>query len=939
MADLRTHRELTERGEAAIVSALLPLGDDYVILPHLLLPGLLGSRNPDDLDLLVIGPQGAALLEYRHWHGRLTVAPAGKAWVLRFTGGGSESRPNPAESLRRKAEALGEHLAASGLTPPKLVTAVVVPDRTELLGDAGVTVLPASRCAAWVKEELAGESTPWTRSTADLLRPPTPPRMVNQYRLSSLLSRRGDHASYLAYDTRQNRLVTLHELPYDPFQRPEDLERNRTELLREAKLTLDLHHPAIARTEQLIPQDDCYYVVAEWIDGAQSLREVESQGEMAMEAALDVAIACADALAYAHARGIVHRDVRPENILIAGRTVKLTGFKMAKKADLATRSTFDLRQMAQENPYAAPEFRLGAEGPHRVDVRADVYALGAVLYEALTGKPPMHLDEKYWEPPSAVNFSVPLALNDVIQQALRFDPVQRFSTMAAFRERMLAVREGRPGEPTRARYVDRKLVKRTRNSLLYRATDVEASREVALKKVLIDPMLPPEDRKAASQRLLREAQIAHALVHPRIVTVLDRFVEDDDPYLVMEWLDGHDLREHLDGKRAALSVDEALDLVKQVGEALSYAHEQGVVHRDIKPENLFLVGRQPMILDFGLASMGPDEGSSDDRAAGTPRYMAPEFLRGGPLDARADLFSLAVVLYELLTERYPYPANLIMSRYQADLADGVAPPSHLNLAVPPALDAPLLKALSLAPEDRPQTMADFLQILAHAQDEREPGGLLPTGEVPWKAFALGGALTLVLAGGAAFIYLGGPTLWGGAHLPSLEASATPGAVDVAIASPSLAPATPTPLPTTSPTPEPTPTVAPTTPPVAVSWASAPVSHDALTVQVERIEPREAGDTLLTLKVTNAGTESVALVGSDPAALSVADDRGTDYTAAIDWSSVSAALGRIEPNETVEGTVRVSRPIDREAGLVKVLLKESGGANREFSLRAYRLEGK
>ncbi|HEY9857340.1 MAG TPA: protein kinase, partial [Stenomitos sp.] len=629
MADLRTHRELTERGEAAIVSALLGLGADYVILPHLLLPGMLGPRHPDDLDVVVLGPRGVALIEYRHWHGHLTLAPLGEPWILRFAAGGDEARPNPIDSLSTKVEALHDHLQAQGLAPTLLIKAVVLPDRTQVEGSADVPVIPRSEVARWITDALHGEGTSWTSQAADLLRPPTPPRMVNQYRLTTLLGRSPERTTYLAYDTLKSRVVTLRELPYDPFQRPEELERTRTELLREAKLTMELQHPAIERIEQIIPQDDCYYVVGEWLEGALNLREILGQGPMSVEAALDMAIACADALSYAHGRGVVHRNVRPENILMAGRVVKLTNFKLAKKADLATRSSFDLRAMAQENPYAAPEFRLGAEGHHRVDARADVYALGAVLYEALTGEPPLHLDEKYWNAPSGLNHSVKIALDEIIQQALRFDPAQRFSTMAAFRERLLAIREGRKTESKGLRYSDRRLFKRTRNSLVYRATDLERGREVALKKILLDPMLTPDARQATVQRLLREAPIAAALVHPRIVTVLDHFVEDDDPYVVMEWLEGHDLREHLDGKRPPLSVDDALDVVRQAGEALGYAHGQGVVHRDIKPENLLLEGSRVTILDFGLAAVAGDEPDEPGKAGGTARYMAPEVILGG----------------------------------------------------------------------------------------------------------------------------------------------------------------------------------------------------------------------------------------------------------------------------------------------------------------------
>lgn len=943
MADLRTHRELTERGEAAIVSALLGLGADYIVLPHLLLPGMLGPRTPDDLDVVVLGPRGVALIEYRHWHGQLRIAPTGEPWLLRFAAGGEEARANPTETLGAKLETLRDHLKAQGLAPTLIIQAVVLPDRTQVEGTTDVPVIPRSEVARWISDALHGEGTPWTAQAADMLRPPTPPRMVNQYRLTTLLGRSPERTTYLAYDTLKARVVTLRELPYDPYQRPEEMERTRLELLREAKLTMELQHPAIERIEQIIPQDDCYYVVGEWIEGASNLAELLSQGPMGVEAALDMAIACADALSYAHGRGVVHRNVRPENILMAGRIVKLTNFKLAKKADLATRSTFDLRAMAQENPYAAPEFRLGAEGHHRVDARADVYALGAVLYEALTGSPPLHLDEKYWTAPSGTNAGIKLALDEVIQQALRFDPAQRFSTMAAFRERLLAIREGRKLEQKGARYCDRRLVKRTRNSLVYRATDLERGREVALKKLLLDPSLTPDARLATVQRLLREAPIAASLVHARIVTVFDAFVEDADPYVVMEWLDGHDLREHLDGKRPPLSVDDSLEVVRQAGEALVYAHGQGIVHRDIKPENLLLDGTRVTILDFGLAMVAGEESDEQGKTGGTARYMAPEALQGGAADARSDVYSLAVVLYELLTSRYPYGAEAIMGRFQAEVAEGVAPPSHLNLAVSPALDAPLLKALAIDPAERQPSMAAFLAELAAAEDEGMPSGFLPAGEVPWKALTLMGVGALLIGGVAIGMYLSGPSML------FSKASRSPVALEAtesALVSPE-ATASAVPLVAESLAPEPTPYLAPTAPPAetaetVVTWASAPVTVAEVTMQVERVEAlASSAETLVTLKVKNLSAAPLTLFGGGDASdrLSIQDDLSGDYTPSVDWSAVSPELILVEAGRMVEGTLRLSQAIAQEAGMVQVLIREEGGRQREFLLRAYRMESR
>ncbi|MGE5707678.1 MAG: protein kinase domain-containing protein, partial [Bacteroidota bacterium] len=869
MAELRTPRELLEGSEAAIISALLPLSANFTVLPHLMLPGKQWERDPDDIDVVVLAPSGVLLLEYKHWHGRVEMS-AENAWQLHFVGEGSESRPNPIPVLNEKAEALRQYFQQRGFEEIRIDTAIVFPERTEREGTIPLPVLSTSGLVGWIEANLAAKGDPATsRKMADELRPPSPIKMVNQYQLTSQLKKTKEKTTYLAYDTILERTVHLCQLQYDPYLDPEVLEKVRHELLREAKLTMDLKHTHILDVRHVIPRDDCYYVISEWIDSCQTLKEVLNRtAPLALEVALEIGIALCSALEYAHNRGVVHRNIRPEAVLISPpHVIKLADFGMAKKADISTRSTFDLRKMAQESPYAAPEFRLGQEGHHRVDGRADLYAVGVILYQMLTGQLPSHVDERYFEPPSVHNPLIPAVLDEVVAKALKFDPNQRYSTASALRIKLEWIRSNTAIQDT-VRYTQRKLMKRTRNSLIFQAVDQKLGRTVALKKLLIDPGLNQQERNAELQSLLREAKLASSLNHPHIVSIFDHFIEDDDGYLVMEWIEGGDLRAHLDGE--PLSLKEIVSLIGQVGDALEYAHGQGVIHRDIKPENILYYNGRATILDFGIAHAGEAVGQDIGKTAGTARYIAPEILSGQSFDARSDIFSLGVVFYELLTGRYPYAPNTILSKYaELDESVTVTPPSQQNLEVPAELDGTILKALAIRPEERYASMSEFLAEL------RQSGGKgVQRKGAPRKLIFLSSGVLLVM----------GAILWGaafwGSNPPPLPLAESP--TPMPLEESPLPELTPTPEWTLEPTPEPTlePTPSPTPRNPVVSWISRPVAVDGVTIRIERISSKE-GTTQISLRISNAGSEPVSFLNRDHAELaSLYDDLGNDYTAAI-----------------------------------------------------------
>ena len=250
--------------------------------------------------------------------------------------------------------------------------------------------------------------------------------------------------------------------------------------------------------------------------------------------------------------------------------------------------------------------------------------------------------------------------------------------------------------------------------VVYRARDRKLGRLVALK--FLSPHLVASER--AKQRFLTEARAASALDHPAIATV--HAIEETpagDLYIVMAYYEGETVaaRVHRSG---AVRVGQALDLAIQAGEGLARAHDQGIVHRDVKPANLMITGEgRVKVLDFGLAKVEDVSLTDAGTTVGTPAYMSPEQARGGTIDYRSDIWSLGVVLYELLTGRLPFPADTRERVVDAILHGRPAPPSALA-PVPPELEAVVLRALSRDPADRQRSMAALVEELKAVRDGR-----------------------------------------------------------------------------------------------------------------------------------------------------------------------------------------------------------------------------
>lgn len=285
--------------------------------------------------------------------------------------------------------------------------------------------------------------------------------------------------------------------------------------------------------------------------------------------------------------------------------------------------------------------------------------------------------------------------------------------------------------------------------IVYKAEDLKLGRRVALK------FLPQElaRNSSALERFEREARAASALNHPNICTIYEFEEYEGHPFIVMELMDGQTLRERIANASAPFQTNELIDLAIQITDGLDTAHQKGIIHRDIKPANIFVTSDdQAKILDFGLAKLAPivhsigepsDPNVPDDVvqrtpgefeqqaksdpllsrtgvAMGTAGYMSPEQVRGEKLDARTDLFSFGLVLYEMATGQRAFKGDTVPALQKAILCETPAPVRDLNPEVPAKLQQIIMKTLERSRETRYQAAVELRADLETVKQDMRP---------------------------------------------------------------------------------------------------------------------------------------------------------------------------------------------------------------------------
>ncbi|MCB9796281.1 MAG: serine/threonine protein kinase, partial [Alphaproteobacteria bacterium] len=548
------------------------------------------------------------------------------------------------------------------------------------------------------------------------------------------------------------------------------------------------HRHIVALVDAGTAEDGRPYLVLPRLEG-----ETLACSALSTPALLQLGVQLAEALAHAHARGIAHRDLKPENVLVsAGGQATLIDLGVGWAAD-AGEGLSGEGQGPGTPRYMPPERLVGRPEDPRP---GDVYALGVVLWERLSARlafaelaPADLLAAKRAGPLPALS-GQPEALVALLQRMSAPEAEARPSAAAvsqALSALLPAVTEG-PGStpwmqtaagpeqaaPAAPRQLDRftllQELGRGGMGVVYRAWDPLRRQEVALKTA--------SSSSQRGLRLQREVRALSRLTHPAIVRTLDAGEVGGAPYYTMELVEGPTLRALIAG--GPQPPRRATAWVLALAEGLQHAHEQGVIHRDVKPENVLMAeGKEPRLSDFGLARQLDPESHALTRTGellGTPLYMAPEQIEGGPVDARADVYALGAVLYELLCGQPPHPPDHPARLLHSILTRTPPPPSARQEGVPPELDAICLRALARDPGER---YPDMAALAADLRRSMAGEALDPVtrprrwGRAGWLA-ALAGLLLLSLGGAWA---LGG---WSrgqreraaAAHLADVEAQIT-----------------------------------------------------------------------------------------------------------------------------------------------------------------------
>ncbi|MEW5795840.1 MAG: serine/threonine-protein kinase [Candidatus Zixiibacteriota bacterium] len=243
---------------------------------------------------------------------------------------------------------------------------------------------------------------------------------------------------------------------------------------------------------------------------------------------------------------------------------------------------------------------------------------------------------------------------------------------------------------------------------VYRGVDPAINRPVALKTIRLDFVSDPEELAELKERLHREAQAAGKLSHPNIVTIYDVGSEGSLQYIAMEYLEGQTL-ETMIKKKTRFNYRIIAQMITQICSALQYAHDQGIVHRDIKPANIMVLGDYRVkVMDFGIARVDSNSMTKTGIAMGTPNYISPEQLRGREIDRRADLFSLGVMMYEMLLGKRPFKGENLTSLMYAILNHEPEKPSSVKPQIPLLFDHIIAKALKKEPAERYQKASEII---------------------------------------------------------------------------------------------------------------------------------------------------------------------------------------------------------------------------------------
>jgi serine/threonine protein kinase len=549
---------------------------------------------------------------------------------------------------------------------------------------------------------------------------------VPGYEILSELGRGGMGVVYKATQLAARRVVALKMIRDGVLAGPEHRVRFRIE----AEAAARFQHPNLVRIYEVGEHGGLPYFSMEFAEGGSLDKHLAGQPLPSRRAA-ELVRTLAEAVQYAHDKKVIHRDLKPANVVLTadGRPL-ITDFGLAKRLDSDSTLTPSAAILGTAS-YMAPE---QAEGRAKdVGPATDIYALGAILYEVLAGRPPFRggsfqatIKQVIHEepvPPTRLRPEVSSDLETICLKCLEKDPEQRYATARDLAEDLSRYLTDEPiaAAPTsdldrQARWarqagfeIEDVMTYGVRDAV-YKAREVHLNRVVALKVIAVPAQAEPE----ALVRLRQEAQTVAQLDHPNIVRIHAARVLNDRTYLTFEYVDGGSLIERFVDR--PLPPPEAARLVRQLAEAMNYAHQRGVIHCALKPSNVLLTADGvPKITNFGL-SMHRDQPEAERRLPfrRLPSYLAPELVdgRAGDVGPATDVYALGAILYKLLTGGPPFLGETVAETLEQVRSRLPLPPSAVQAEVPAALDRVCLKCLAKVPDDRYACAGDLAEDLA-----------------------------------------------------------------------------------------------------------------------------------------------------------------------------------------------------------------------------------